>query len=357
MKNMKTKMLLVYVIGTVVGIGEIVAVNSIGSEKIRRKVVIEDEEQLPELLNFRHRYESRQEYDANQHKIQFVAHEEKMVTPQEFMNGAVKQLVGSIRETEPDTECVIYAAVHSIQYESGWAYLGCKQCSKKVEPVPTKGPSTSRTKQTWWCTKHESQEQVADRYKMIVRVMDESGTAQLCIFDGNMHKMSGFTAWELVEKYGPDTKTYFPKELDVIIGKRFLFRDSEEDSEEDMEDDMEDVMTTPAAPIKSTKFRDLSLTRKLQLQTPTSECIGSSSGHTSGSEKKHQRTIDHSIVVIDLSDSEYDTEDDGKEPNAKKPMVAENEEAIDQKAIVTVKKEKDVEQDDAQAVQKDEEPK
>ncbi|GJT41750.1 replication protein A 70 kDa DNA-binding subunit B [Tanacetum coccineum] len=40
--------------------------------------------QLPELLNFRHRYESRQEYDANQHKIQLVAHEAKMVTPQEL---------------------------------------------------------------------------------------------------------------------------------------------------------------------------------------------------------------------------------------------------------------------------------
>ncbi|GKG23458.1 hypothetical protein Tco_0391494, partial [Tanacetum coccineum] len=94
--------------------------------------------------------------------------------------------------------------------------------------------------------------------------------------------------------------------------------DSEEDIEEDMEEDMEDVMTTPAAPIKSTKFLDLSLTRKLQLQTPKSECISSSSGHTSGSKKKRQRTIDRSIIVIDLSDSEYDTEDDGKEPNAKK---------------------------------------
>ncbi|GJT53949.1 replication protein A 70 kDa DNA-binding subunit B, partial [Tanacetum coccineum] len=424
------------VIGTVVRIGEIVAVNSIGSKMIRRAVVIEDEEgeridltfwdswakkwneyaekldsidhidvmlvlgkvkywndvpvvhnalfgiklyinrQLSELLTFRQRYESREEYDANRNKIQLVAHEPKVVTPQQFMNGAVKKLVGSIRETEPDTECVIYASVHSIQYESGWTYIGCKVCSKKVEPVVAKGPSTSRTKQTWWCTKHESQEQVASRYKMIVRVMDESRTAQLCIFDGNMHKMSGFTAWELVEKYGPNTSTYFPEELNGIIGKRFLFRvkfskfnhnnnshvygcerDSEEDSEEDVEEnneeDMEDGMATPAALIKSTKVLDLSLTRRLQLETPTGDCIGSSSVHTSGSEKKRQRTVERSIVVIDLSDSEYDTEDDEKEPNAKKPMVAVDQDAIAQKAIVTIKKEKDVEQN----VEKDEEPK
>nr|GEV02931.1 zinc finger, RING/FYVE/PHD-type [Tanacetum cinerariifolium] len=44
MKNIKRMIPLVYFIGTVVGIGEIVAVNSIGSSKIRRTVVIEDED-------------------------------------------------------------------------------------------------------------------------------------------------------------------------------------------------------------------------------------------------------------------------------------------------------------------------
>ncbi|GJV36989.1 replication protein A 70 kDa DNA-binding subunit B [Tanacetum coccineum] len=427
------------VIGIVVRIGEIVAVNFIGLKMIRRAVVIEDEEgeridltfwdswakkwneyaekldsryvpavhnalfgtklyinkQLSELLTFRQRYESREDYEANKNKIQLVAHEIKVVTPQQFMNGAVKKLVGSIRETEPDTECVIYAIVHSIKYESGWTYIGCKLCSKKVEPVTAKGPSTSRTKKTWWCSQHEIQEQVASRYKMIVRVIDESGTAQLCIFDGNMHKMSGYTAWELIEKYDPDTSTYFLEELDEIIGKRFLFRvkfseynhnnnshvyrcenvsndeaiinfwkegfvgdqDSEEDSEEDIEEnneeDMEDGMETPATPIKSTNVLDLSITHRLQLETPTGDSIGSSSVHTSGSEKKRQRTVERGIVVIDLSDSEYDTENDEKEPTAKKAMVAVDQEAIAQKAIVTIKKEKDVEQN----IEKDEEPK
>ncbi|GKC18633.1 ATP-dependent DNA helicase PIF1-like protein [Tanacetum coccineum] len=95
------------VIGTVVGIGDVVAVNSIGACKIRRTIFIEDEEtqryinkSIPELLSFRHRYEGREEYDANEHRIQLVSHETKIVTPQEFMHGAVKQLVASIRETE-----------------------------------------------------------------------------------------------------------------------------------------------------------------------------------------------------------------------------------------------------------------
>nr|GEX55650.1 replication protein A 70 kDa DNA-binding subunit B [Tanacetum cinerariifolium] len=120
------------------GIGDVVAVNYIGSRKIRRINVIEDEEQ--------------------------------------------------------ETECVIYATVYRIQYKSGWTYIGCKIYSKKVVTLSSKAPSSSKAKQTWWCEKHESQDQVASRYKMIVRVMDESGSAQLCIFDGSMYKLSGYTA-------------------------------------------------------------------------------------------------------------------------------------------------------------------
>ncbi|GJU41319.1 hypothetical protein Tco_1194276 [Tanacetum coccineum] len=63
-------------------------------------------------------------------------------------------------------------------------------------------------------------------------------------------------------------------------------------------------METPAAPIKSTNVLDLSITHMLQLETPTGDSIGSSSVHTSGSEKKRQRTVERGIVVIDLLDSE-----------------------------------------------------
>ncbi|GJT29015.1 replication protein A 70 kDa DNA-binding subunit B [Tanacetum coccineum] len=332
-----------------VGIGDVVAVNSIGARKIQI-IVIEDEE-----------YKGREGYDANEHKIQLVAHETKIVTPREFMHGAVKKLVGSICETEhcnglnavkiQETECVIYASIHSIQYESGWTYIGCKICSKKVVPLASKEPSSSKTKQTWWCEKHESQDQVASRYKMIVRVMDESESAQLCNFDGSMYKMSGYTAWELVEKHAADTATYFPDELNCIIGKKFLFRvkfteyNHKNNNYEESEEDSEDELTTPAVPIKTKKVLDLSLTRRLQLTSPSTCNIGSLSGQSSRSGKKRSRTIERSIVVIDLSDSEYDTEDDDKSPNSKKPFVVVDEEPASQKAIVRVKLEKNLEKD------------
>ncbi|GJW72107.1 replication protein A 70 kDa DNA-binding subunit B [Tanacetum coccineum] len=171
------------VLGIVVGIGDVVAVNSAGSSKIKRTVVIEKEE-----------YETREEYNANEHKIQLFVLEAKPVSPAEFMQATVKKL---------HTYCVIYETVHSIQYESGWAYIGCKVCSKKVDLIASKEPMSSKAKKLWFCSKCEKTEsQVASRFKMIVRVMDESGSAQLVIFDTSVYKMMGLTCWELVEKYG-----------------------------------------------------------------------------------------------------------------------------------------------------------
>lgn len=71
-----------------------------------------------------------------------------------------------------DTECVVYATVHSIQYDSGWAYIGCKTCSKKVKPISSKphttskacGSSSKNNNQTWYCEDHRVQTQVASRY-------------------------------------------------------------------------------------------------------------------------------------------------------------------------------------------------
>ncbi|GKC50532.1 replication protein A 70 kDa DNA-binding subunit B, partial [Tanacetum coccineum] len=230
------------VIGTVVGIGDIIAVNSDGSseridltfwdswakkwnqyaeklETIGRidlmlmlgkvkfwnntpavhnalfgtKLFIN--RQLPELISFCERYEAREEFDANEHKIQLFAPEIKVVSPAEFRQAAVKKLVGSIWGIEP-----------------------------KVDPVASKWPTSSKAKQLWFCSKCEKTDtQVASRYKMIVKVMDESDSAQL-IFYSKVYKMTGFTALELIEKYRINLSAYFPNELNGIIRKQFMFR-------------------------------------------------------------------------------------------------------------------------------------
>ncbi|GJT29014.1 DNA helicase PIF1, ATP-dependent [Tanacetum coccineum] len=401
-----------------IGIGDVVAVNSIGARKIRRTIVIEDEEgerinltfwdswankwneytekfdtvghidvmlmlgkvkywnnapsvhnclfgtqmyinkSIPKLLSFRQRYEGREEYDANEHKIQLVAHETKIVTPREFMHGEVKKLVGSIRETEPETECVIYMQLFIASNTKAVRHTSVtKYVAKKLFHLLLRGHPLLRL------NKHGGVKSMKVKTKLLL-VMDESESAQLCIFDGSMYKMSGYTAWELVEKHGADTATYFPGELNCIIGKKFLFRvkfteyNHKNNSHvykyervtndeiimywkqgfatdyEESEEDSEDELTTPAIPIKTKKVLDLSLTRRLQLTSPSTCNIGSSS-------------------------------DDDKSPNSKKPFdVLRDEEPQSQRqCAVKLEKnlEKDVEKDLDKNVEKDvendEEPK
>ncbi|GKD04364.1 hypothetical protein Tco_1179338 [Tanacetum coccineum] len=39
-----------------------------------------------------------------------------------------------------------------------------------------------------------------------------------------INKLSGHSAWELIEKHGMDVYEYCPEELDKLVSKKFLFK-------------------------------------------------------------------------------------------------------------------------------------
>ncbi|GKE76950.1 replication protein A 70 kDa DNA-binding subunit B [Tanacetum coccineum] len=173
---------------------------------------------LPEIAAFRTRVQDREGYDANQLMIQHVAPEVKVVTVAEFFHRSVKKMVGGIRECDPDSHCIVYATIHRIHKEHGWAYTACKSCNKRVDII-----THANRKPTFVCDDHGNT-QAAARFKVIVRLKDESGSALVLFFSTNFYKLSKHTAWELMEKYGMDTDDYFPEDLDEIVGKKYLFK-------------------------------------------------------------------------------------------------------------------------------------
>nr|GEV56297.1 replication protein A 70 kDa DNA-binding subunit B [Tanacetum cinerariifolium] len=309
------------VIGTVVGIGEIVAVNSIGSSKIRRTIVIEDEE-----------YESRKEYDANQNKIQLVAQATKVVTPQEFMNGAVKKK----------------ANVLSMQQFTSF--------STKV------GGRTSAVK----CVERK------------LNLLQPKGQLLL-----GLNRHGGVASIISKSKLLLATSTYFPEELDGIIGKKFLFRikfskynhnnnnhvyrcekvqndeeiikywnrgfikdqDSEKDTEADSKEDVTDdsynykLQQVPALVHQVVIVQDL--------------------------RKKVDAQLSAVLLLLIFRIQNLTQKMMSKSPMQKKALVAVDKHPIGKKAIVTIKVEKDVSNDvDKSAAndvendaKKDEEPK
>ena len=59
-------------------------------------------------------------------------------------------------------------------------------------------------------------------FKVILRLIDDSGSALVVFFNNNFSKLSGYTAWELMEAHGMDPDEYWPQEVDKIIGKTTL---------------------------------------------------------------------------------------------------------------------------------------
>ena len=62
------------------------------------------------------------------------------------------------------------------------------------------------------------------RFKVIVRLIDETGSAPVVFFNNNFCKLSGHTAWQLMEKHGMNPDEYWPEELDKLVGKKCLFK-------------------------------------------------------------------------------------------------------------------------------------
>ncbi|GJZ36306.1 replication protein A 70 kDa DNA-binding subunit B [Tanacetum coccineum] len=183
------------------------------------KVPHKDEE------SFRKRYEANNGYNASESKIEIPNPDIHVVTPTEFMQGCLRKMVGMIRDIERETYCVVYATIHSIQYENGWAYTACKACNTKVTPIQSKVGSSSRNKkQPWHCKNHGETYAVVSRFKIIVRIFDECGSAQVVLFYNNVYKMTKLSAWQIMEEQGMDANQYFPDDLNRIIGKQYLFK-------------------------------------------------------------------------------------------------------------------------------------
>ncbi|PWA63284.1 hypothetical protein CTI12_AA354140 [Artemisia annua] len=185
-------------------------------------------EDIPEINSFRQMYESQDGYDPAKHSISVYSSAKKELTSEDFFKGAVKKMVGSIRDTEDEYNCIIYAKIHKIHREHGWAYLACKRCGCKATEIEKKQTSLSSSKfkkqQTWNCKKHKEITAVGMKMKVIVRVIDDTGYASLVMFDDMIAKLCGVDCYGLIKEYGPEVDDYFPAELNTLIGKKLLFR-------------------------------------------------------------------------------------------------------------------------------------
>ncbi|PWA68382.1 replication protein A 70 kDa DNA-binding subunit B [Artemisia annua] len=229
---------LVDVIETIVSISDPITFNKFGVDKIRRTVLLEDvdggkleccffdawADKFTKLAEISDKvghavYADIDGYDPKKHTITVFSPAKKILTPEEFFERAVKKSVGSIRDTEN---------IHKIHRKHGWAYLACKKCGSAAKEVLNKNGSSSSSKskkqQVWNCKKCKEITAVGMKFKVIVCVIDDSGSASFLLFDDMVYKLCDVQCHILIKQYGPDHEDYFPSELNIMVGKKGLFR-------------------------------------------------------------------------------------------------------------------------------------
>ncbi|PWA71499.1 hypothetical protein CTI12_AA280320 [Artemisia annua] len=164
---------------------------------------------------FRKMYQEMDGYVEKNIILNVFSPSKKKITSDEFFENA-------------QAECIVYAMIHKVHQEHGWWYLACKKCgSIAKEPEDNGGSSSSKKKgknKVWWCKKDKEITHVGPRYKVIVRVIDDTGSASLLLYEDIILKLIDIPCSKLITKYGDQADDIFPDELAPIVGKKLLFR-------------------------------------------------------------------------------------------------------------------------------------
>ncbi|GKB25520.1 replication protein A 70 kDa DNA-binding subunit B, partial [Tanacetum coccineum] len=250
------------IIGSVVAIGDIVPVQSAAGRKIRRTVVVEDSESNQLDCTFWDQWANMwDEYAVKRDELGHVVFilqlgkvkywdgtssiRNALFGTKMFINRDLPEILSFRQRLKELPEYDEKIALHCLHQDSqdtkknGWAYTACKECNKKVNVVESKAMSSAgKSKVTFYCEDH--------------------GAVQ-----------------ELMEKHVMDVDEYWLGELLDLVGKRcdtvnddpaFVkhFKDVFLDDEDD-----DEGFTTPASKLKANNFSDSSLSRVLDMQTPT----------------------------------------------------------------------------------------
>lgn len=134
----------------------------------------------------------------------------------------------------------LMAKIVEIDQGYGWCYVSCNQCSKKL--VPDNGSFVCNT-----CNKecsypiirfikfttsmlcyHLFRDWIVSfylfaRYKIHVRVTDETGSTTLVLFNQEAEKLISSSASKFVTRLGVGNNT-LPDEISKLVGKTFVFK-------------------------------------------------------------------------------------------------------------------------------------
>ncbi|XP_022041196.1 uncharacterized protein LOC110943770 [Helianthus annuus] len=153
---------------------------------------------------------------------------------QEFLIETPKKHVDEIIEIESVMSCVVVATIKMVQENYGWFYPACRNCNKKVltkteylqyaKIISDEVMNLSPTSLVCPICDKECTS-ITIKFKVHLRVQDETGSVSFMMFDKDVTKLIGSTASDIRERQLKvnDTES-FPHEISRLVEKKLAFK-------------------------------------------------------------------------------------------------------------------------------------
>ncbi|KAL8531671.1 hypothetical protein ACS0TY_008313 [Phlomoides rotata] len=104
----------------------------------------------------------------------------------------------------------------SIDNSSSWYYKACPKCVKKISEHDGK----------LICENCDMELKIFDtRYKLVIRVDDDTGSTSLTLFDRDLIPLIGKTPKDIITHLNQrDLNDTVPLEIEGLVGRKFIFR-------------------------------------------------------------------------------------------------------------------------------------
>ncbi|XP_073153542.1 replication protein A 70 kDa DNA-binding subunit B-like [Henckelia pumila] len=125
--------------------------------------------------------------------------------------------IEQVSENDEVGNFLVYAKIVSVESNGNWWYFSCKKCPKKVNAVGGK----------FYCEKCDNLDTQGNmRYKIQVRVVDQTGNAVFLLWDRDSAELIGKTSLELkseMENQDIDAPE-MPKDFEYLADQNILFK-------------------------------------------------------------------------------------------------------------------------------------
>ncbi|GKD83198.1 nucleic acid-binding, OB-fold, replication protein A, OB domain protein [Tanacetum coccineum] len=189
-------------------------------------------EDIPEIINFKKSVVAIVGTETPEHPIAPLVTYKKISVRDEFLTHLEKVNLAYIRDIRKVMSCVIVGTIKCVERETKWYYLGCRACNFGVDPKTEEYKDEEsglvKKKTVGYICKNKSCGEVSDvlyKFKIQIRVLDNTGSVSLTLFDRIANALLNKEANELVEKQLKDGAIdVLPEDFNDLLEKKLAFK-------------------------------------------------------------------------------------------------------------------------------------